>query len=503
MLKSSFILSGLSLGVSILSLLNQLVIAHQFGSSVNLDAYFISSSVPTFVSGTITASFSYSLIPFLLRQTEKHFKSTATLIFIIVIIGATIISFTGYTFSNMFLLAKYKQYDKNIIIQVNVLSWLYCFSSILAGYFACVLNSIKRFYFPILFSSLPYLGIIISSLVCSKNFGIISIAIGMLLGSIFSCLGMFIVLNNEFIIKKDNLINPSYIIPVFQQLPFVIIGMSCFTVYQSIDAYWAPIVGSSNLAYLSYCQRIIIAIGGLVIAGPSIVLVPFLSETLSKNGIDSFLEILVRTIKFTFFICAFVVIVMSVMAKSVVKILFERGSFDEVSVNGVSSVLPYLAIGMIPMLFVIIFFRAIMLQNRERSSAILGLVSLISYFILSGIFSKWFKIEGIGFAYILSWILTVIVSIKLLWKGKVELLFRKEHYIDTLKYIILVSVITVITHRLNTVFISEATIATKSDLFFRVAFVGFISLFGYLLLSFVLRLKELQLIINKFVIKSL
>ena len=151
-------------------------------------------------------------------QTQKQFKNTVTLICVIVIIGATVISFTGFTFSNMFLLSKYKQYDKNIITKVNVMSWLYCFSSILGGYFVCVLNSIKRFYFPILFSGLPYLGIIVSSLFFSKSYGIVSIAMGILLGSVVSCFGMFMVLNKEFTIKKDKLISASYIIPIFQQL---------------------------------------------------------------------------------------------------------------------------------------------------------------------------------------------------------------------------------------------------------------------------------------------
>lgn len=503
MLKSSFILSGLSLGVSILSLLNQLVIAHQFGSSIDLDAYFVSSSVPTFVAGTIVAAFSYSLVPFLLSQKSDYFNVIVSLMTVIIIAGAIAVSVFGYICSNIFLLAKYTQYSKDTIMQVNRLSWLYCFFAIIIGYFVCVLNSKKRFYLPIILSGLPYLGIMLSSLFFDKTFGIITIAIGLLVGTVISCLIMFFVVKKDFTLPENPFININSVIAVFKQLPFVIVGMSCFTIYQSIDAYWAPAIGTSNLAYLSYCQRIIIAIGGLVIAGPSIILVPFLSETLLKQGVDTFLEILLKTIKFTFFICAFVVIILSILAEAIVKILFERGNFDKISVNGVASILPYLAIGMIPMLFVIIFFRAIMLQNREQSSALLGLISIVCYFTLSGLFSGWLKLEGIGLAYIMSWLITMLVAVQLLWRNRIILLINRKNIIDLIKYVVLISIISILTYTLKINIITNTEIVSDTYLFFSVAFIGFVSLIGYLSLSLVLRLSELKLITNKFIPKSI
>src|SRR3970282_2291898 len=68
--------------------------------------------------------------------------------------------------------------------------------------------------------------------------------------------------------------------------PLVILAMFCFTVYQAIDAYWAPQIGPGNLAYLGYSQRILVVIGSIVIAGPAAVILPRLAEAYADDRVN-------------------------------------------------------------------------------------------------------------------------------------------------------------------------------------------------------------------------
>jgi peptidoglycan biosynthesis protein MviN/MurJ (putative lipid II flippase) len=71
MLRSTVLLSALSLSSYLISLVSQLCIAYFFGTSIALDIFILSSSVPTLVGGIISSALSFSLIPYLIKKKEQ------------------------------------------------------------------------------------------------------------------------------------------------------------------------------------------------------------------------------------------------------------------------------------------------------------------------------------------------------------------------------------------------------------------------------------------------
>ncbi|AFK03205.1 virulence factor MVIN family protein [Emticicia oligotrophica DSM 17448] len=491
MFKSSFFLSVLSLIISLLSLINQLLIAHKFGSSTDLDAYIVASSIPTFISGTITAGFSYSLVPFLLQQSKEKYDEIVVALLFFLLFGTIIIVLLGYFGSKYYLLTVYPQYNEIILLTVSKFSWIYCFCTILISFLGSIFIAIKKFYIPMILGSFPYLGIIFGVLLFDSQNSTINIASGVLLGTIGSLIINFILLRKRIVLTKLKSFNWEVVLDFFKHLPLVVVGMLCFTIYQSVDSYWASILGVSNLSYLSYCQRIIIAIGGIVIVGPSVILIPYLSETLTNKGYKAFLLILLKTIKLTIFIATFVCIILSSFSEIIIKILFQRGSFDNFSVIGVSTVLPYFAIGMIPMICVVVLFRAIMLVDNGKKVAILGLISLVMYVLFSWIFSIYWGLKGIGLAYICTWFTTLFASLRILFKTNSSLFFSHENLIDLFKYTILIGLVSIFTSFIRVYFFFEYNIILQLMLS------SLLVLILYICLSFLLKIQENMLLIDK------
>ena len=71
MLRSTVLLSLITLISYLISLVTQLSIAYFFGTSKELDIFILSSSVPTLIGGVISSALSFSLIPYLIKKKEQ------------------------------------------------------------------------------------------------------------------------------------------------------------------------------------------------------------------------------------------------------------------------------------------------------------------------------------------------------------------------------------------------------------------------------------------------
>ena len=72
LIRKSFIITFFSITVTLISFLNQVIIASFFGTSKELDLFFIGISFPVMVGAIITLSFSYYLIPHFVNHNNSQ-----------------------------------------------------------------------------------------------------------------------------------------------------------------------------------------------------------------------------------------------------------------------------------------------------------------------------------------------------------------------------------------------------------------------------------------------
>lgn len=432
LLRTSMVVSFLSLFSSLVSFANQLVIAHFFGATKWMDAYLVAASLPVLISGTIGAAISYSMVPALITHRSMKTKNDggfpAAMAVSMAIIGL-VTTVIGIAFSKMLVMHLAVGLDSrtaNEAVFMAKISWVTAGIAILQAFMAAIHNVDRRFYVPVLAGSLPYLGMIIAGILLSRNLGPASIAWGMLAGTLASCFflmhGTAKYINSPIITAADLRAALNFL----KSAPHILLAMACFTVYQAVDAYWAPRLGIGNMSYLGYCQRLIVAIGTLVIAGPSVVLVPLLAEAHAEGRNDDFLSYLARALRMVIAIAMPIALLVSLLSVPIVELLFQRGAFSASATKGVSEILPFMLSGMVAMLCVVMIFRALYARGQFGASAFLGLVSISLYFAQSGLFSSYLMLRGIAIAYTSTWWIMLLISVIVAWNACLNYLSLKN-----------------------------------------------------------------------------
>lgn len=495
MLKKSGILTLLSICISIISAVNQLIIAKSFGSSPDLSNYLVASSIPLFIAGTIVVAFDYSLVPVLVNQVNRPDITKVRSAFTTsIIISSAVISLIGYFITLTFYSLPGNQFDNSVFFLNLTLSYLLCFFQILIGYLKCIANAHFKFTVPFLASSIPNFLVIISCLTLSDFLGTPSILIGLLCGNIIGLVIIILHLGKDIIWSfADKFKWDSEIKNYYRGLPLVFVGMLAFTVFSAIDIIWVPSLGASKLAYVNYCQKILATAGTLIIAGPSSILSPYLAKQLLEDSKEVFFKTVEKSIKLALLVSSFSAIYIVVYSEEIIQFLFERGNFTHKDTIGVSSTLVYFGLAVIPLVCVILIFRALMAKRDIASGAKIGLVCSISYFVFSGLLKNFLDVQGIGLSYVFCWILALITGTRLLWKSNIQMLLTSQNgifvikllLINTIYYTILYFLKSLRTFHFNPQILENASYLAA---FFAVATGAFIALL------FIFRMDEISLL---------
>jgi putative peptidoglycan lipid II flippase len=280
-------------------------------------------------------------------------------------------------------------------------------------------------------------------------------------------------------------------------MPLVLLSTLCFTVYGPIDSYWASRLGPANVSYLGYSQRLLIALGNLVVLGPVTVLTPYLAEQAARYQKKEFTKTLWTAIRITILLSAPLALILSMLRVPVIEILFQRGTFDATATQGVSSVLPGMLFGMVAMLIVILLLKALHSLGDIAGAAIIGATGSTSYFILSGLFSKYMGLDGIVLAYALTWWFLIGVS---LWRF-INLDIRFILPADIMKFIVQVVIPLILTglcvHIGQKTCIRPIVEIGLINLTFRIGALSGSTFIIFMLLAWLLRMPEIRSLLEK------
>lgn len=499
MIRESILVSVLSFLVSIVTFINQLLLASVFGAGKLMDIYLSGSAVPVLISGLITASLSYSLTPHLIKirvsSEDNEYGYYVTRMFVRLVLYSGLLCIVGMAIVSFSIIAILPVGSEHFAtsIWINILSWLSTFFFILLAFNTCYFNAVRKFKFPLFLNFLPYLGSIVTCTLFYQSISILAIPIGLLSGTVVAFTISFFLMNYNFRIDNINVSFNQSIQSYFSRIPLICIAMLCFSVYQSIDAYWAPRIGTAGLSYLGYCQRILVAIGTVVILGPSTVLIPRLTEAIAENRKNDFMNDTTIIIKLVIALSSLIAVIGSVLSEDIIRIMFERGAFKPIDTMRIAAVLPYMLTGMIFMLCGVILFRILFVKEMINIVAGLGITSTVVYFIFSGFGAVYIGLQGIGSAYILTWLIILMFALYNIFKQDLKFFFCKQTLFFFSKQIILLTIVGVTVMLLS--MLLRGSVLTFWNSFTVVAVCGTTGVLVYTLLSLtIIRQKEIGLL---------
>lgn len=426
-IKSSFWVSLITFTITFISFINQVLVAHYFGAKNELDNYLRMTSLPLMLAGVLGAVYSFSLIPFLAKKKEQlqNDKFQDFFIDFLTFTKNKIIylSVFGSLVSALFLWKKEINSFENITIIFS--AWFLFFLSIIHALLICFYNANRKFITPLISNGLQYLCSILSIHLLNTEIGVLSILLGLVFGNIIGIVILLAAIPLGFSSSKRAKEIQEFTL-YYKKMKFTAFGMLTFSIFQFIDSYWTSNLPESSMSYLGYSQRLIIALGSLVIAGPSTVLIPRLSIAVSEKRMNDYYDDSSLILKIVFAIVSVFSVLIYLFAEEIVTILFERGEFSKSSTLGVSEVLSIMVMGMNFMLLVVIIFRVLFIREITWKIGFTGILTSLLYFILSGLLSKYYGVVGIAFAYSITWAIIFLYSIRLLFKQNSSRLFKKN-----------------------------------------------------------------------------
>ena len=440
-LKSSILVTSLTVFAAFMSFVSQLIIAGFFGISENVDAYLIAVSIPTLVSGTIIAALSYTVVPSLVfynLNQKKYCQFCGAMLLGIVVLSCCVViaGFFSSPFFVQLLGSTLSSSAFDIAVMMSYVSWISGGLAIISAYLAAMHNSIKCFVTPVLIGIFPVIGVICFTTIFGKYLNVVSIVWGTFVGTVLSMILLLCGVYKYIEISRNSFTYMYKIARYFSIMPLVIISMFCFTIYQPIDAYWAPQLGSGNLASLGYCQRIIVGLGQFIIAGPSIVIMPRLTEAYRDCRYMDFFNVFARVLRTVLAFAVPLAVTLSILALPLLKVLFQRGAFNAAATNEVAGLLPFMTAGMVAMLCVVMIFRAFFSKKDFFAVVFLSVLMIILYFVLSGVLSSVLGVKGIGLAYTFSWWIILPLAIYFLWRQNLDLVLQRENFVFLLQLFI-------------------------------------------------------------------
>lgn len=406
--------SGISVGASAIGFVFQIILAAHFGAGVAIDSYLFAISVPTFLAGLGATALSYMVTPVLVKAEPDPHARAALLRSLLQRVGVGAIGFAmiglpAAVAQGLLLPAGSELRHMAVLPAMIALGWTIGGVQLVAALFTVELNAARRPIVAALLALPPNLGAIAVVMLMPRT--ILSAPSGVLLGSLIAAVTGMALTRRSFRSPHGAPVSSQLSSGIrLIQIAWTLLAMSCFSIYAIIDAFWAPRAGPGTLASLGYSQRLIIGIGGLIIAGPSAILTPRFAARLRDDGAPALMREVIRTVLIVGSLAIGAALVLALIASPLIGAAFGRGAFDVGDVARVAIVFRSMLPGFCSMLISVVLIRALYcFAAVERSMAMLGIGWSATYFIACGMLLPWGGI-GFGISYSLAWFIYMVIA---------------------------------------------------------------------------------------------
>ena len=362
-LKFTSIIASGTLLSRIFGFIRDIVLAKLLGTGMRADAFFVAFKIPNLfrdIAGEGAAN--SAVIPVFSEYVEKKNKEElwnfVSVILILSSILLSVISVLGIVFAPVVVRVLAPGFiadteKLNLTIQLTRVMFPYLIFIGLTAYSMAILFSLRSFASASYSPCLLNVAMIISMLVATKTMKepVFGLAIGVLIGGVLQLLVQIPPMLRQGIrlVKPKTLAHPgakkigSLLVPR-------LFGSAVYQLTVFIDTFCASlsgIVGVGGISAIYYANRIIqLPMGVFSIAIASAIL-PTLSGLVTQKNFEQHKNTLIFSLKNIFFILIPIAVFLALMAEPIIRLLFQRGEFDQYSTAVTSQVLFFYSAGLV------------------------------------------------------------------------------------------------------------------------------------------------------------
>lgn len=436
-----------------LGFLRDIIIARFFGTGLEAQAFFVAFRIPNSLrdivgEGAMNSAIVPVLTEYKARRNESEFLRVSRVLFNISLTSLLSLTVLGIIFSPFIVRLIAPGFVRepstlNLTIELNRTIFPYLIFIGLTAYTMGVLNTLKHFAAPAFGPCLLNLALIGAALWLCPKVGIMGLVVGVLAGGALQLLLNIIVMNKKGITVN---LREGFKHPAVKKIGFLLIprafGSAIYQVNIFVDtmaASLAWIVGAGGVAALYYANRLIqfpLAIFGLALAQAAL---PKLSQEFSMNDIPRMKDTLAFALRATLFIMVPASVGLALLGMPIIRILFQRGEFNEYSTYITQSALFFYSFGIFSYsgvkLLVTCFYSMQDTKTPVKTAFLAVLINIALILIL-----MWpLKLGGIALATSISATFNFI-ALYIILKKRIGRLHTKE-VLDSLMRILLSSIV--------------------------------------------------------------
>jgi putative peptidoglycan lipid II flippase len=248
--------------------------------------------------------------------------------------------------------------------------------------------------------------------------GVAALAMGLLVGTTIQVAVILILAERRGIrCRPTPHLNPPGIRQVARSILILSSGVLIVQIGPVVDqvvSSWLPV---GSLSAINYSLKIIGIPSSLLFVSVSRVLLPRFSTLVAVGDIVALKRSFRSSVWIVGGLTLIISIVFIVFSKPIVRVLYQRGSFDEAAVQATAGALIGFSVGLVPMGIGFLAPRVFNALNRNSILARLALVTFVINFVLDVVLSHYFLQIGIALSTSITYAVTTSIMLILLGRS--------------------------------------------------------------------------------------
>ncbi|WP_419741886.1 murein biosynthesis integral membrane protein MurJ [Paraclostridium dentum] len=415
--KSAFWLMVVTMLSKVLGFGREIILGYFYGTSAYSDVYIVSMNIPLVVFSSIGVALVTTFIPLyqevLSEKGPKRALKFSNNIMSIVLILSVLLGILGYIFAEPLvkLFAMHYTGEKLILavkfVRIMIGGVVFIgLSNLMTSY----LQIQGDFTIPGMIGFPNNIVIIISIILSATTGNIYILAIGTLIGMASQFLFQV-----PFAIKRGYKFKPTidlkdeYLRKMLWLVMPVLIGVAVNQVNTMVDRSLASGLGDGVITALNNANRLNGFVMGLFISTLGAVIYPTLSKLSTENNQEKFAESVANSVNCVNLLVVPASVGAMILATPVVRILFERGAFDDRSTALTATALVFYSVGMIGFGLREILSKVFYSLKDTKTPMINGIIAVILNIVLNIALVKVMGHGGLALATSLSSIICILL----------------------------------------------------------------------------------------------
>ena len=430
LLKSTAIVSIMTLISRVSGLVRDVVMANVLGSGALTDAFFVAFRIPNFLRRIFgEGAFSQAFVPVFSELTERNTQEAKEFVNASagVLASATLLLALFGAYFAPFLVGLYApgfeedpETFKTAVDSLRIMfPFLFCIS--LVAMSGAILNTLNRFAVPAVTPVLLNLCMILAMwlLVPQLDNAATALAFGVLLAGFIQLAFQIPSLLKEGYFPKFTLdLNNSSVKRLFLLMLPAVFSVSVAQINMFVNTFLASFLISGSISWLYYSDRLMeFPVGVFGIALATVVL-PSLSKEHASGSRESFSAMMDWALRWVILIAAPATVALFLLAAPLITTIFQYGKFTEHSAHMSALALQAFSLGVCGFIFVKVLAPGFFARQDTKTPMKIGVVSVLVNIVCSIVLVRYLQHTGLALAIsIAAWVNAILLFATLLTRG--------------------------------------------------------------------------------------